>query len=124
MTLSLEASDPVDHFSVFHSYQLMAIRVGDIKRVGLLVHGESGAHREVQRTPVFEKVSGLWIPNRNARVIAVMVQDNEPAFRIHRHSVNAVELSGPASFDAADDLDELSVFIELHDAVILVAVRH
>ena len=123
MTLGLEASDPIDHFSIFHGYELMTIRVGNIKRVGLLVHSESGAHGEVQRTPIFNELSGLRIPNRNAGVIAVMVQDNEPAFRIHRDSVNAVELSGAASFDTADDLDEPSIFIELDDAVVLVTVR-
>src|SRR5438105_10133041 len=51
-----------------------------------------------------------------------MIQDNEPALRIHRDSVDAVELSGSPSFDAADDLAELSIFIELHDAVVLITV--
>src|SRR5262245_41475516 len=77
MTLDLKVTDPVDHFPILHDDELVAIRVGDIERIGLFVHRETGAHSEVQAAPVFEKFSGLCIPDGKAGIVGMMIQDNQ-----------------------------------------------
>src|SRR5204863_9624910 len=102
--------------------ELMTIGVGNVERVGLFVHRESGAHREMQAAPVFEEFSGLGVPYRDARIVGVMVENDKPAFGIHRDPMDCIELAGPAAFHAPDDLDEFSIFVELNNAMVLVAV--
>ena len=73
MTLGFQVFDPIDHSSIFYGYKLMTIRVRNIKCVRLVIHCESGAHGEVQTAPIFDEFSTLWIPNRDARIVAMMV---------------------------------------------------
>src|SRR6266487_6302063 len=41
--LDLQASDPVDYFSILHGDELMTVGVPDVERV-VVVHRESGSH--------------------------------------------------------------------------------
>jgi hypothetical protein len=100
----------------------VAIRIADVKRI-VVVHRESGTHGEVKAAPLFDELAVL-IPDLNARVIGMPVQDDEPAPGIHLDSMYCIEFAGLDTFDAADDLDELSILIKVDDAVILVTVGH
>src|SRR5204863_9771840 len=51
MSLDLQVANPVDDFAILHDDELMTIGVGNVERVGLFVHRESGAHREMQAAP-------------------------------------------------------------------------
>src|SRR5947199_685914 len=71
--------------------------------------------------PGFDEFAVL-IKDANALVAAI--RNKETTTGINGHGMRKVKFARPASFDAADDPDELSLLRELDDSRIDVPVRH